>query len=542
MKRALAAWPTVALLVLVVCGCGTTAPRPAHLEPPSTIAVRPRCGELEAGARQDRTACDKEWSVLVYMMADAPGLPAPALWNLSQMEGQLPDAAASAASGRDADIVVELDVEQPPGIRRFQVLGDRSAFVPLRSLADYAAPAAAIPRSPIVESLDEARAEAPPATPRSSLVDFLSWGIAHYPARHYAVIVWGHGFGFRPAGVDDRCCETQTPRGGIALDVSRHTVIDTPALRAALAETSTAYLAGRPFDLYLSDACLMQTIEVAAELAGVVRYIGGAEAKLDPLGLPYRLVLPLLNGSAPPPPPSPRCLPEDAACRFAVLLPELIRRGFDPQGGLYAIPDIAAQARDNLTYSVLDARLLADRVVPAMHALGSALAAYLREAPYQQDRTLALRDLLLPHRPSAVRPPFVYAFAGGGRDIGSLLVLLRARLTSVADRDTPAAASLLRVIDATEAALRSTVLASVLGPRYDDRAYAGMLGVSVWLPIDAEDYKAHGSWFAAARFYQAPKKAPHATSPWSAWLQELFVPLRQAERDEHLHGQLELRR
>ena len=108
------------------------------------------------------------------------------------------------------------------------------------------------------------------------------------------------------------------------------------------------------------------------------------------------------------------------------------------------------------------------------------------------------------------------------------------RLTSAMDRTTPAAASLLRAVEATEAALRSTVLASVLGPRYDDRAYAGMRGVSVWLPIDAEDYQANGAWFAAARFYQAPEGAPHAASPWGAWLQELFSPdqlaMRRTER------------
>lgn len=535
MKRLPASVFAVALLVLAICGCRDPAARRARVDPQRTIAARPLCRERGAGAREDRAACDKEWSVLVYMMADAPGLLSPALWNLHQMEGRLADPMESAASGPDADIVVELDVERPPGIQRLQVLGGLSAFVPLHSLDDYADPAPALLQSPIIESIDEAQAEAPPATPRTSLSDFLSWGIAHYPARHYAVIVWGHGFGFRPAGEDGSCCETQTPRGGIALDVSRHTVLDIPALRAALAETSTAYLGGRPFDLYLSDACLMQTMEVAAELTGVVRYIAGAEAKLDPLGLPYRLVLPLLNGSAQAPPPSPRCPPQDSACQFAVLVPELVRRGLGPQSELYADPDIAAQARDNLTYSVLDARLLAERALPAMHELGSALLEYLREAPYQKDRTKALRDLLLPHRPSAVRPPFVYAFAGGGRDIGSLLFLLRAHLTSAVDptaqRPTPAAASLLRAIVETEAALRSTVLASVLGSRYDDRAYAGMLGISVWLPIDAADYKANGDWFAAARFYQAPEGARNAASPWGRWLQELFEPSpTQAER------------
>lgn len=512
------------LLLLAVCGCHNAAPRPARIDTQAT-AARPRCRELGAGTREDRATCDKEWSVLVYMMADATGLTPSALWNLHQMEGRLPDSTDSAASGRDADIVVELDVEQPPGIRRLQVLGGLSAFVPLHSLDDYAAPAAALLQSPVVESIDEAQAEAPPATPKTSLSDFLSWGIAHYPARHYAVIVWGHGFGFRPSGVDERCCEPQTPRGGIALDVSRHAVLDIPALRNALAETSAAYLAGRPFDLYLSDACLMQTIEVGAELASVARYIGGAEAKLTPLGLPYRLLVPLLNGSALPPPMSLRCPPQDDACQFAVLLPELVRSGVSPQSELYDSPDFASEARDNLTYSVLDAQLLVERVVPAMHELGSALLEYLREAPYQEDRRMALHDLLLPHRPSAARP-FVYAFPGGGRDIGSLLFLLRARLTSAADRTaqgpTPAAASLLRAIGDTEAALRSTVLASALGSRYDDPVYSGMLGVSVWLPIDAEDYEANGDWFAAARFYQAPDGTANATSPWSAWLQELF--------------------
>jgi hypothetical protein len=472
------------------------------------------------------------------MMADAPGLTPYALWNLHQMEGRLPDAArapGSAASGRDADVVVELDVDQPPGIRRLQVLGGLSEFVPLHAADDSAAPEQEpqVPAlaSPVVESIDEASAEAPPATLATSLSDFLAWGIAHYPARHYAVIVWGHGFGFRPAGAD--AGDEDTPRGGIALDVSRHAVLDTPSLREVLARTSAARLAGRPFDLYLSDACLMQTLEVGAELAGVVRYIGGAEAKLAPVGLPYRLIVPRLNGSASPPPPSPRCASQDAACRLAVLLPALVQRGLDRQSELYGSPEVAAEARDNLTYSAIDAELLAGRVVPAMHGLGSALLAYLREAPHQQDRKRALRDLLLPHRPTAVRPPFAYAFAGGGRDIGSLLFLLRARLSAEADRTaqgpSPAAASLGHAVDETEAAVRGAVLASALGSRYDDPAYSGMLGISVWLPIDAGDHAANGSWFAAARSYQAPDGTAGAASPWGAWLRELFDDRTQGE-------------
>jgi hypothetical protein len=517
------------LLVLAVCGCQPAALQAAaRVGPP--VAGRPLCRELGAVAPVDRAACDKDWSVLVYMMADAPGLTPYALWNLHQMEGRLPDPAApgSAASGRDADVVVELDVDQPPGIRRLQVQGGLTEFVPLRA-ADGAAAPGPEPRvpvlaSPVVEAIDEASAEAPPATLATNLSDFLSWGIAHYPARHYAVIVWGHGFGFRPAGAS--ASDGDTPRGGIALDVSRHAVLDTPSLREALARTSAARLGGRPFDLYLSDACLMQTIEVGAELAGVVRYVGGAEAKLAPVGLPYRLLVPRLNGSAPPPPASPRCAAQDAACRFAVVLPALVQRGLAPESELYGAPELSAEARDNLTYSVVDAERLASGVVPAMHGLGAALLAYLREAPHQADRARALRDLLLPHRPSAVRPPFAYAFPGGGRDIGSLLFLLRARLSGEAERTaqglSPAAASLLRAVDDTEAAVRGAVLASALGSRYADPEYSGMLGVSVWLPIDAGDHAAHARWFAAARSYRAPDGTTGTASPWGAWLRELF--------------------
>ncbi len=509
----------LAVLVVVAGGCREAEPRSPRVDAVARSAARPLCSAPGAGAPAQRAACDREWSVLVYMVADAPGLTPFALWNLHQMEGRLPEPAGSAASGRDADVVVELDVDQPPGIRRLRVVGGLVPFAPLRSVDEAAGEA---PRSPVVERLDEAAAEAPPATPRSSLAGFLAWAIAHYPARHYAVIVWGHGFGFRPA-TGEPCCDTQNPRGGIALDLSRHAVLDTPALREALADASAARLGGRPFDLYLSDACLMQTIEVATELAGVARYIGGAEAKLDPLGLPYRLILPLVNGSAHASPPSPRCPARDPACQLAVMLPDLVRRGVAPDSALYAAADVASTARDNLTYSVLDARMLTARVVPAMHALGAALLGYLREAPARDERRIALRDLLVPHRPSAARP-YVHAFIGGGRDIGSLLVALRAHLAHAtgAERATPAAAALASAIDRAEAALRSTVLASALGKRYDDPEYAGMLGVSAWLPISAEDYAANAGWFAAARFYLAPDGSARTASPWGAWQNELF--------------------
>jgi hypothetical protein len=180
-------WPvSCAVLVAAICGCGNPVLQSARGDPQAGAAARPLCRDLEASTPRDRMACDKNWSVLVYMMADAPELAPYALWNLHQMEGRLPDSMGSAASGRDADIVVELDLDQPPGIRRVQVLGGRSAFIPLHAIEPDAAPADT-PRapieSPVIELIDEAQAEATPATPRSRFSDFRSWGIAHYPAR-----------------------------------------------------------------------------------------------------------------------------------------------------------------------------------------------------------------------------------------------------------------------------------------------------------------------------------------------------------------------
>src|SRR5512147_1735548 len=94
MKRLTASWRATALLVVAASGCGTTAPRPVRGDPQGTTAARPLCRTLGATTPTDRAACDKEWSVLVYMMADAPGLTPYALWNLHQMEGRLRDPAA----------------------------------------------------------------------------------------------------------------------------------------------------------------------------------------------------------------------------------------------------------------------------------------------------------------------------------------------------------------------------------------------------------------------------------------------------------------
>lgn len=545
-------------LSLPLAGC------PAPDQPP-TAKPRPSCGELwteskippsrqdydfasdarasergnigyaEFAAREERPGCEKEWTVLVYMMADYPGLPPAALWNLYQMETAFVDPARTAGSSAGADVLVQLDVFEPPGIRRLHMYRSPAPFAPLETLGDLASrlPGPDKLRSPIAEWVDED--EEAKLTSGESLRRFLAWGTSRYPARHYLVIVWGHGFGWRSRDASSAAAselpdlrDLHELHGGIAPDASQRKVLDIPSLHDALADTSRQQLSGRPFDLYVSDACLMQSAEVVNELADVVRYVGGAEAKLDPLGLPYRLLVPYLNGSGPPPPPSPRCPPQDAACQVAALLPELTQTAYNPPNELYvAAPpgqkDLTKTGRENLTYSAVDTHLVAERLQPALQKLGAALLAYMGEEGYQMERHQDLLDLLQPHPPAPGRPQFAYAFPGGARDLGSVLGFIKAQVRLDTERmgpksqPSPAGLKLLAAVDEADAALRQAVLTAALGSRYSDAAYAGMAGLSVWLPTGQQDYAAGIERFATSRLYQP------APSTWRGWIDAVFA-------------------
>src|SRR6185503_7191061 len=141
--------------------------------------------------------------------------------------------------------------------------------------------------------------------------------------------------------------------------------------------------------------------------------------------------------------------------------------------------------------------------IPSLDALGTALEAYLAEVELRRlDLQLLLGTDELP------------GFVGGTRDLGVFLE----RLRDAAEREapTPAALELLEALGAARVALGRSVMASALGARYDAPRYAGMAGVSVFLPHDASELRGHGDAFAAARLYGL---AP----AWRAWLDRLFA-------------------
>ena len=95
-----------------------------------------------------------------------------------------------------------------------------------------------------------------------TLKDFLSWGMKEYPAKHYMVVLSGHGSGFIGSLPDDNS-------GDMML---------TPELKSAV--DTAAKETGRKIDVLGFDSCLMANAETAHALKGSVDFMVGSEEVL----------------------------------------------------------------------------------------------------------------------------------------------------------------------------------------------------------------------------------------------------------------------
>lgn len=96
------------------------------------------------------------------------------------------------------------------------------------------------------------------------LSEFLHWGMQKYPARHYAVVLGGHGAGF----------------AGAVTDSQRRRMIPLTDLENSLGE-----LPRKP-DLVIFNTCLMAQAEVASQLQTVSEHLVASQRELTGLGLP----------------------------------------------------------------------------------------------------------------------------------------------------------------------------------------------------------------------------------------------------------------
>ena len=95
-----------------------------------------------------------------------------------------------------------------------------------------------------------------------TLKDFLSWGMKTFPAKHYMVVLSGHGMGFVGSLPDDNSDDIMlTPELKLAVD-------------AATKET------GKKIDVLGFDSCLMANAETAHALKSSVDFLVGSEEVL----------------------------------------------------------------------------------------------------------------------------------------------------------------------------------------------------------------------------------------------------------------------
>lgn len=393
----------------------------------------------------------REWTVLVHFATDTdPDSPD----HLEPYaDADLDELREGLVGVSDARVVVVTQVDRPgPGGYERSVVGGASYGV-----------------------VDE---DVPPA---EALRTFLAWGVDSFPAQHYAVVVWGHGKGWRNAGKPPaEGFSLGLCGGGIGWDEHPVGVIDIPALAAALDEARLH--AGSPVDVYVADACLMQTVEVATALADTSRYIVGSEQVGSYLGLPYRELVRELAGPPTRRPPPGICSSSDEGCRVAWSIPELVAEAFGPGGRQAAErPDDA----ETFTSAAVDTAGLA-ALRAAMIELGSSLGAWIEAKPL---RSVGLRQLL----EDCNTPDFLC----GSRDLGVFLHHLRFVVSSDGGADETTA-SLLVSIDAAAAALEGAIVHARFGSRYEedcefdnrcrDECYRGRQGLGVWLPRDRKEW------------------------------------------------------
>lgn len=110
-----------------------------------------------------------------------------------------------------------------------------------------------------------------------NLINFIDWGVKTYPAKRYFVAVWNHGSGWHRTG--------KLSARDISFDDNTGNFISTEQLGVAMQEA--AKIIGHNVDIYGSDACLMQMVEVAGEFKGSVDIMVGSQELEPGEGWPY---------------------------------------------------------------------------------------------------------------------------------------------------------------------------------------------------------------------------------------------------------------
>lgn len=117
-----------------------------------------------------------------------------------------------------------------------------------------------------------------------TLIDFVNWGVATYPAQRTAVVLWNHGDGWRTASL------LKQRRKAIAWDdTDGQDALDLAELRDALSAVTSS--GAVPLDLLAFDACLMAMIEIDAQIAPYTLVRTASEETEPGTGYPFDTII-----------------------------------------------------------------------------------------------------------------------------------------------------------------------------------------------------------------------------------------------------------
>jgi len=179
---------------------------------------------------------EDDWTILVYMAADN-GLNPDALVELEDM--------LDAEFSDNINIIVQVDYaasNSPPATYRYHI------YPGLKEQISYLGE---------IDSGNE-----------NELTAFANWGFNNYPSEKQALIIWSHGNGWYPffcpdveADNDINIANGEFKRG--VKNINEH------------------------LEILILDACNMQTVEVAAEIAEYTDFIIASEEGVNSAGFPY---------------------------------------------------------------------------------------------------------------------------------------------------------------------------------------------------------------------------------------------------------------
>lgn len=225
---------------------------------------------------QAPSAVTRDWTVMIYMNGKN---------NLE--EDALNNFHAMASVGSSAQIAIVAQLGRPQvhytaadgswsGVYRFLIGKNQAPH-----------PSQAVERMPAGKASDMGDPE--------TLASFISWSKARYPARHYMVIVWNHGQGYRlmfsrlmaRMSKEERASLTSSPGvansriGGfraVSSDDDTKSILYNVEVQQAIARSFSSV---EKLDLLGFDACLMAMLETAYGVEGHVKLMVASE-ELEP--------------------------------------------------------------------------------------------------------------------------------------------------------------------------------------------------------------------------------------------------------------------